>query len=80
MQRGQIAYDMIMTMRHERDKAKAENIWSALCRQCAQWLHEDQDRRAGTKSWNDPMVHINRNPWLKGETKVSGFKIGRPLS
>lgn len=48
-QRGADLYDLFMTMRYERDEAKALNVWSVMCRMGQDW--NDEDKNESRKSY-----------------------------
>lgn len=50
--RGAEMHDLVMEMRFNRDAAKAEGAWSALCAMASAYRDEDKTQRAGRQSWH----------------------------
>ena len=46
-------YDLFMSLRFERDRAKNLGVWSKLCRLAERFRDRDQYERAGRHSWRD---------------------------
>lgn len=51
--RGALLYDLLMTQRFERDKARELQVWSAMCAMASHWRDEDREDLGGRKSWQD---------------------------
>ena len=51
--RGAELYDMFMSMRFERGKAKDEGVWTLLCDRASAYKDSDKTLRNGRKSWRD---------------------------
>jgi hypothetical protein len=56
-QRGAALYDVVMSMRHDRETARAGGAWSLLCRMAADFKSDDDEKRAGRRSW-DPICVV----------------------
>lgn len=56
--RGAALYDLFMSMRYDRDAAKDENVWTAMCRMAEKW--NEQDVQAGVRSFDPPKVALLR--------------------
>jgi hypothetical protein len=62
MQRGAMLYDLFMTMRYERGRAKVLGIWAIVCRMAMEWRREDDAKRGGRKSWQRAGSVLDRLP------------------
>lgn len=61
MIRGAEFYDLFMAMRFEREKAKADSLWSILCNLASAAKASDDHKRAGRKSY-DATAALARRP------------------
>lgn len=50
--RGAELYDIFMTMRFDRAKAKKHKLWSVLCSVASAYRESDNKSRAGRRSWD----------------------------
>jgi predicted nucleic acid-binding Zn ribbon protein len=62
LQRGAQLYDLFMSMRYERDKAKELGLWAIMCRMAKDMRGEDEIKREGRKSWQRPRDVLERLP------------------
>src|SRR6266511_4036800 len=62
MTRGAELYDVLMSLRFARAQAKAEGVWSLLCRMAASYKASDD--REGRRSWDDIRKVKQRNAAL----------------
>ena len=51
--RGADVYDLVMSLRFDREEAKARGIFSLLCRMASNFRAIDHRERQGRKSWAD---------------------------
>lgn len=70
--RGAEIYDLFMTLRYDRPRAKIMNIWSKLCRMAAEFKRQDDE--AGRQSWNDPAVTLQNRPDLEAHILNHGSR------
>jgi hypothetical protein len=63
-QRGADLYDLVMSHRFEREAAKEQGAWSLLCRMASSFREEDNQKRAGRKSWETVNAVKSRNSHL----------------
>lgn len=73
MQRGAELYDLFMVMRYERDEAKAQGVWSMMCRMGQQMREEDQATREGRRSWRQAKDVLAERPDLKA-VRIVGIR------
>ena len=52
MVRGAELYDLMMALRFNRAEAKAQNVWSLMCRLASVWMEED--KAAGRTTFKPP--------------------------
>lgn len=62
--RGAEIYDLMMTMRYDRERAAELGVWATLCRMAQGFQEEDARDRSGRRSWDDPARVISRKPYL----------------
>ncbi|MCP5074337.1 MAG: hypothetical protein GY947_13755 [Rhodobacteraceae bacterium] len=57
-------YDLVMCMRHERDLAQENKVYTKLCRLASQCHENDVTERGGRKSWRDLKTVLADRPDL----------------
>lgn len=72
MARGAELYDLFMALRFDRPMAQALGLWAILCRAAALYRKQDDDERAGRRSWAQPQDVLARKPYLKAVAIVAG--------
>ena len=75
LQRGATLYDFFMTLRYERDKAKDEKVWGAMCRLAEAMRDEDVEYRGGRNSWADVTAIMESDLSLKS-TRLGRVRVG----
>ena len=73
--RGAMLYDLFMSMRNERDKAKDAQVWTKLCRLAQDFKADDDQERDGRASWQPLALVLDQHPELS--VIQSTMKIGR---
>lgn len=81
LQRGAEVYDLLRAMRRERDKAKALNVWTEICRLELRWNTEDEAERPGRRSYIEPRRALNMlmdaGKLSRGEVLVRSYLSGQ---
>ncbi len=54
IQRGGEMYDLVMSMRFDRQNEDTNRAWSLLCTIAGRFREEDKAMRSGRKSWSSP--------------------------
>jgi hypothetical protein len=67
MTRGAEIYDLIMTIRYDREKATLFKVWRTINRLAALFRDEDRDRRGGRRSWRRIETIRTGKPFLWGQ-------------
>lgn len=62
--RGAELYDLFMTIRHEREIAKEEKLWTYMTRLAMYYKEEDEREREGRKSWGPWRDVIENKPYI----------------
>lgn len=63
-------HDLVMEMRFNRDAAKAEGAWTALCAMASAYRDEDKAQRAGRQSWHSPKARRVDGHSLRGRERL----------
>lgn len=63
--RGAELYDLYMAHRFERADAQALGVFQAINRLASVYRREDNNQRAGRRSWRKPRAVLEERPYLK---------------
>lgn len=72
LRRGAVLYDLMMTNRLERKRGEDLRLMTIIARLIADWNEEDQ--RAGIKSYGDVTEWLEKNPWIQAD--MQGVVLG----
>ena len=75
--RGAELYDLYMAHRFERAAATDLGVFQAINRLASMYRQEDNQRRAGRKSWRRPRAVLEERPYLKAVATYDGTGRGR---
>lgn len=67
MTRGAELYDLVMTVRYDRDKATLFKVWRTINRLAALFREQDRAERAGRRSWRRIEAIRDGKPFLWNE-------------
>ena len=62
--RGAEIYDLFMASRFDRTAAEEAGVWNFMCRMAADYKADDNDKRAGRRSWDTIAAVKDRNAHL----------------
>lgn len=76
-ERGVELYDLYMAHRFDRANAQDLGVFQAINRLASMYRQEDQQRRAGRRSWRKPRTVLEERPFLKAIATYDGTGRGR---
>lgn len=65
--RGAELYDLVMAMRHERERTKDMKLWSLVCDRASAFRESDKTMREGRKSWREVEETLSDLPLGRSE-------------
>jgi hypothetical protein len=76
-ERGVELYDLYMAHRFDRANAQELGVFQAINRLASLYRQEDNQRRAGRRSWRRPRAVLEERPYLKAIATYDGTGRGR---